>query len=82
MKREFIKYFILFSFTVFSIGCEKLVKETVYSDLAAENFIVTEAGIDMTLNAAYAASHFRSQVGEFRLMADVFSTGIAWGTRG
>lgn len=56
MKRS--KYFLLLLvFSSFSFqGCKKFLEEDVFSQLATENFLATQEGIESTLAAAYATA--------------------------
>lgn len=82
MIRSIIKYIIIFSSTILFSNCEKILEEKMYSDLAESNFLTTETGIQMVLNAAYDNIQMHGQNMEYRMLHDVFTSGIGWGKGG
>ncbi|MEJ7769657.1 MAG: hypothetical protein WKF89_17695, partial [Chitinophagaceae bacterium] len=56
MKRLLDIIISLFLFSSSFISCKKFLQEEVYSQLAPDNFLATQEGLESTLGAAYATA--------------------------
>jgi hypothetical protein len=83
MKKKLTPCLHLFAILSFCFsGCEDALKEEVYSQLAPENFLTTEEGIQSVLFAAYAEQAIIGNRGNFIVHAEEWSTDIEWETGG
>ncbi len=75
-----VTFFIL---SVSLLGCKKLLKEEVYSELAAENFLTTRGGLEKLLFSSYALTADMDAFHEYsRDAVQEMTTDILWQQRG
>lgn len=63
-------------------SCKKLLDEPVYSQLAPENFLTTEDGIESVLNASFAAGYISGYDAHSAQDLENWCTDIDWETGG
>ena len=82
MKNIFLKFGILF-LAVFAVNsCEEPLEETVFSELAPDNFLKTQEGINSLLNNVYANGQITAIPGYILLNAAGMPAGETWGRGG
>lgn len=82
MRKKTTQCLLLFAMFSFFSGCEDALKEEVYSQLAPENFLTTEEGIQSVLFAAYAEQSIIGNRGNFIVHAEEWCTDVEWETGG
>jgi hypothetical protein len=78
------KYIYLFftSLLLSCYSCNDLLKEEVYSQLAPQNYLTTEAGVSTVLVSAYASMQYSLLESCAYLQSDLFVSGEGWGKGG
>lgn len=82
MKSVKIIIFALAAAAVFAGGCKKILDEPVYSQLAPENFLTTQSGIESTLDAAFGAGYISGYDAHSAQDIENWCTDLEWETGG
>ncbi|GGF25950.1 RagB/SusD family nutrient uptake outer membrane protein [Echinicola rosea] len=82
MKAKKIFYAFLVTICMTFMSCSDMLEEEMYSQMAPENFLVTEQGIKSVLFAAYADQSIIGNRGNFILHAEDWCTDTEWETGG
>lgn len=82
MKPVSIYIFILIVVASFQQGCKSILDEPVYSQLAPENFLTTQSGIESTLDAAFGAGYLSGYDAHSAQDIENWCTDIEWETGG
>lgn len=77
-----IKYILSLLLMVAAFACEPSLDEEVYSQLAPDNHLSTEAGLETVLISAYSSMQYTLLEAPAHLQTDLFVTGEAWGRGG
>jgi len=80
-KVNILKYILVLPFLFAVSGCEDVLEEQIYSQLAPGNYLTTEAGIESAVGAVYNAFFNRTREG-YRWLMDVFEAGYAYNEGG
>ncbi len=79
--KAFLYLFIIFSLPVLE-SCKKILDEPLYSQLAPENFLTTEDGIESVIDAAFAEGYISGYRAHNVQNIENWCTDIDWDTRG
>lgn len=78
-----IRLFIFLVLVSSSLGCKKLLDEEVFSELVAENFLTTRAGLEKLLFSAYTLTADMNGFRDYtRIALQEMPTDILWQQRG
>ncbi len=82
MKNKILKFGILLLAIFTYNSCEEPLEETVFSELAPDNFLKTQEGINSLLNNVYANGQITAIPGYILLNAAGMPAGETWGRGG
>jgi len=77
-----LKYILAITVILSSVGCEKMLEEEVFSQLATENYLATEAGLESVLYQAYNLMQRNGHDFTIVLHSDLVMTGRGDGKLG
>lgn len=80
-KANILKYILVLPLLFALVGCEDVLEEQIYSQLAPGNYLTTEAGIEAAVGAVYGTFFNRTREG-YRCLMDVFEAGYAYNEGG
>ena len=80
-KSKFLKYILVLPLLFMFAGCEDVLEEQIFSQLAPGNYLTTEAGIEAAVGAVYN-QFFNRTVEAYRWLMDVFEAGYGYNEGG
>lgn len=80
-KANILRYMIILPLLFAVVGCEDVLEEKIYSQLAPGNYLTTEAGIEAAVGAVYNEFFNRTREG-YRVLVDVFEAGYGYNEGG
>lgn len=80
-KSKFLKYILVLPLLFMFAGCEDVLEEQIYSQLAPGNYLTTEAGIEAAVGAVYNQFFNRTRE-SYRWLMDVFEAGYGYNEGG
>jgi hypothetical protein len=80
-KANILRYILVLPLLFAVAGCEDVLEEQIYSQLAPGTYLTTEAGIESAVGAVYNA-HFNRTREAYRWLMDVFEAGYAYNEGG
>jgi len=80
-KSKILKYILVLPLLFVFAGCEDVLEEKIYSQLAPGNYLTTEAGIEAAVGAVYN-QFFNRTVESYRWLMDVFEAGYGYNEGG